>query len=153
MTQTELRLDRTLKAPRKAVWAAWSDPNHLAQWWTPKPWTTEIKGFDLRPGGSFHVVMRGPEGEAHDLPGLFLLVEPGERIIFTSQLVDGWQPHIADLPMTAIINFADDGDATHYTARVLHKDQSDRDRHDAMGFEGGWGTVAGQLEAYAKGLT
>jgi uncharacterized protein YndB with AHSA1/START domain len=57
-------------------------------------------------------------------------------------------------PMTAIVAFADAGDAkTAYKAVALHKDAADRDRHAAMGFDDGWGTVAGQLADYARGLS
>jgi uncharacterized protein YndB with AHSA1/START domain len=56
-------------------------------------------------------------------------------------------------PFTAIITFADAGSGkTAYKAVALHKDAADRDTHANMGFEQGWGTVAGQLEEFAKTL-
>ncbi len=38
----DLVITRTLRAPRSALWRAWSDPQLLRQWWCPKPWTTEV---------------------------------------------------------------------------------------------------------------
>lgn len=42
---------RLLDAPRKLVFAAWTDPKHLAQWWGPNGFTTTTHAFDFRPGG------------------------------------------------------------------------------------------------------
>ena len=55
MTDTRLDLEivRVVAAPRAKVWRAWSDPDILKQWWCPKPWVTEVRAFDFRPGGAF----------------------------------------------------------------------------------------------------
>jgi uncharacterized protein YndB with AHSA1/START domain len=55
--------------------------------------------------------------------------------------------------MTAIVTFADAGSGkTHYKAVALHKNVADKETHEKMGFQEGWGTVAGQLEEFAKSL-
>lgn len=41
----DLVISRFLRAPRAALWKAWADPNHLKEWWCPKPWTTEVRAF------------------------------------------------------------------------------------------------------------
>ena len=58
----DLVISRLIKAPRAIVWKAWTTPEHLKEWWCPKPWTTQLRGFDLRPGGVFDTLMRGPDG-------------------------------------------------------------------------------------------
>ncbi len=56
--------------------------------------------------------------------------------------------------MTAVITLADAGGGrTHYKAVALHKNLTDRDLHEKMGFQDGWGTTAGQLEEFAKSLS
>ena len=145
----DLIITRTIAAPRAAVWQAWSIPENLEKWWCPKPWTTEVRGFDLRPGGAFHTIMRGPNGEEHDNAGAFLHVVPREMVVFTSVLAEGWRPVVTFLPMTAIITMEDEGSGTRYTARVLHKDEADRERHREMGFEEGWGKCIEQLGEFA----
>jgi uncharacterized protein YndB with AHSA1/START domain len=158
MSETELSISRRIAAPRAAVWAAWSEPGRLEEWFCPKPWRAEVRAFDLRPGGAFRTVMHGPEGERHDEgDGCFLEVVPQERIVFTSVLGEGFRPVIAsnqgcDLPMTAIITLADDGAGTLYTARVLHANADDRRKHEEMGFEPGWGAAIAQLEEVARQL-
>jgi uncharacterized protein YndB with AHSA1/START domain len=55
--------------------------------------------------------------------------------------------------MTAILDFADaPGGGTLYTATARHRSPEARQTHEEMGFFGGWGTVADQLEAYARTL-
>jgi uncharacterized protein YndB with AHSA1/START domain len=148
----DLTISRTIKAPRALVWKAWTTPEHLQKWWCPRPWTTEIRGFDLRPGGVFDTLMRGPDGGESSNPGLFLEVVPQERIVFTTALTEGWRPGTPWLSLSAIITMEDDGANTKYTARVLHKDEEDRRKHEEMGFHDGWGTCIDQLGEVAGEL-
>lgn len=152
-SELDLVITRRLRAPRALVWQAWSDPNHLKEWWCPRPWTTQVLGFDFVPGGSFHTLMTGPDGDTSDNPGSFLEIVPGSRIVWTSSLVAGWRPAVdAWMPMTAFITMEDVGDDTHYVARVLHRDKAGRDQHEQMGFFDGWGTCITQLEEFTASL-
>lgn len=148
----DLVITRTLNAPRSVVWRAWSEPEYLARWWCPRPWTTEVLDFDLRSGGAFDVMMRGPDDEENYNPGLFLDIQPEQRIVFTSVLTKGWRPAAPFLPMTAVITMDEVGDTTHYTAKVMHETSEDRQRHEDMGFHDGWGTCIDQLEELAAQL-
>ena len=152
-SEYDLEISRVLRVPRALVWQAWSDPAHLKEWWCPKPWTTEVRAFDLRPGGAFHTFMRGPDGGTSDNPGAFLEVVPQSRLVWTSALLEHWRP-AADpwMPMTAYINLSDEGEHTRYVATVLHKDKATRDQHEAMGFFDGWGTCITQVEQFAASL-
>ena len=150
--QQDLVISRLLRAPRAALWKAWADPEFLKQWWCPKPWTTEVRAFDLRAGGAFHTVMRGPDGGISDNAGSFLEVVPQARIVFTSLLTAGWRPATPWLAFTAVISMADEGDGTRYVATVMHPDKATRDRHEEMGFFQGWNICIDQLEAFALQL-
>ncbi|MCA8884016.1 MAG: SRPBCC family protein [Rhodobacteraceae bacterium] len=148
----DLKISRHMAVPRVKLWQAWSDPALLVQWWCPKPWTTEVRAFDLRPGGAFHTVMRGPDGGISDNPGVFLEVVPMERLVSTSTLTAGWRPATPWMPMTAIIEMADEDGGTRYDATVLHPDADSAARHAELGFFDGWGTCMNQLEALATRL-
>ena len=65
----DLVITRHVRAPRATLWRAWSDPELLKEWWCPRPWTTEVRAFDMRPGGAFHTFMQGPDGGSSDNPG------------------------------------------------------------------------------------
>jgi uncharacterized protein YndB with AHSA1/START domain len=55
-------LDRDFGVPRELAWAAWTQPEHVAAWFAPVPWTIPRCEIDLTPGGTFLCVMRSPEG-------------------------------------------------------------------------------------------
>jgi uncharacterized protein YndB with AHSA1/START domain len=104
--------------------------------------------------------MTGPEGfdTGHGTPGCVLEVVEGKKLVWTSALGPGYRPNptgegCESFPMTAVITFADAGGGkTAYKAVALHKDLTDKEAHEKMGFHEGWGTTAGQLEELAKGL-
>lgn len=148
----DLVITRLLRAPRAALWRAWTEPELLAQWWCPKPWTTEVRAFDLRPGGAFHTYMQGPDGGVSDNPGSFLEVVPQSRLVFTSMLTAGWRPNTPWLGFTAIVTMEDEGSGCRYTARVMHPDDAARQRHEELGFFEGWGAAIAQLDEFAATL-
>lgn len=145
----ELVLKRILNAPREKVFAAWTKPELLTQWFAPAPWTTPKAELDVRPGGSNLVVMRGPDGTEFPNRGVYLEVVPNERLVVTDAYTSAWEP--SEKPfMTLILTFEDAGAGkTAYTARVLHWTAADREAHEKMGFYEGWGKCADQLEALA----
>jgi uncharacterized protein YndB with AHSA1/START domain len=159
-TNLDLVLERTLDAPVDLVWKAYTDPNQLKQWFAPKPYEITECELDARPGGIFRIRMVGPDGfdTGHGGAGCVLEVVEGRKLAWTSALGPGYRPAemgegCESFPMTAIVTLSDAGGGkTLYKAVALHKDAADRDRHAAMGFQDGWGTVAGQLEAFARGL-
>jgi len=148
----DLVISRLVRAPRPLLWRAWTEPELLKQWWCPKPWTTEVRAFDLRPGGNFHTFMQGPDGGTSDNPGCFLEIVPYARIAFTSALLGGWRPATPWLCFSAVITLDDEEAATRYVARVMHPDVATRDRHAELGFFDGWNTCIDQLEAFAQQL-
>lgn len=153
----DLEITRTLKARRAAVWRCWTEPALMEQWFCPRPWRGTDIVVDLRPGGRFKTVIRGPGGEVFDNdPGAFLEVVPMERLVWTSVLGPGFRPNLIPpegFGMTAVLSFADAPDGgTIYHARVLHADATGKAAHEAMGFHGGWGTAAEQLDEVALTL-
>ena len=100
----------------------------------PAALDNEVRAFDFHPGGAFHTFMSGPDGGESDNPGCFLDITPQERIVFTSMLVGGWRPASPWLAFTAILTMADEGPGTRYVARVMHKDDAERRRHEELGF-------------------
>lgn len=147
----DLVLTRLIPAPRRALWRAWTEPELVKRWFAPKPYTTPVVELDLRPGGSNLIVMRSPDGQ--DLPnrGVYLEVVPDTRLVVTDAYRSAWVP--SEKPfLTVILTFADEAGGTRYTARARHWTLEDRQAHEAMGFEQGWGICADQLTELARGL-
>ncbi|SDE06433.1 SRPBCC family protein [Ruegeria marina] len=149
--ETDLTFTRTLNAPRHLLWECWTTPEHIKNFFVPKPHGIEACEIDLRVGGRFNTTMN-VDGNIMENKGVFLEVVDQERLVFTDAYSEGWKP-AADPFMTAIVEFADDGKGgTTYTATARHRSPEARQAHENMGFYDGWGTVATQLEEYAQSL-
>ena len=153
----DLVLERTLDAPRALVWRAWTDPALLKRWFAPKPYEISEVEMELRPGGIFRIRMIGPDGfdTGHGNAGCMLEVVEGEKLVWTSALGPGYRPAemgegCESFPMTAMVTLADaPGGGTLYRAVALHRNEADRDVHEQMGFQEGWGKCAEQLDELA----
>lgn len=153
----DLVLERVVDVPRELVWRAWTEPEHLKQWFTPAPWTTVDCEIDLRPGGIFRTTMRSPEGQEFPNTGCYLEIVENEKLVFTNALAPGYRPSRPSAVMpcetfsfTAVIALAPHGKGTKYTALVIHGDEDSRKKHAEMGFTDGWGKALEQLVAVAR---
>ena len=147
----DLSIERCIAAPPATVWRVMTD--RIAEWWCPVPWTTTIAELDWRPGGAFHLVMRGPSGEAdcqgeESAGGILLDYVHGERFVFTDAFSAGWVPQKPFMIGTFSIEPDDEG--TRYRASAGHWTEQAMQQHLELGFEQGWGTVADQLAALAE---
>jgi uncharacterized protein YndB with AHSA1/START domain len=147
-----LTIDRILEAPLTSVWRCWTQAALLEQWFCPKPWRATDVVIDLRPGGEMTSVFRGPDGESFPNAGVFLAIEPMQRIVSTDAFRAGWIPSDRAFMVTET-RLAEAGTGrTHLIWRAMHWSEDTLKQHEAMGFEQGWGAAAAQLEALAKVL-
>jgi uncharacterized protein YndB with AHSA1/START domain len=79
---------RNVNAPRERVWRAWTEEESLGQWWGPKGFDIVSVKLDLRPGGTFHYLLRSPDGL--EMWGKFIFREilPQERLVFVVSFSD-----------------------------------------------------------------
>ena len=149
----DLVLEREVDVPPELVWKAWTTPEHLKQWFTPKPYETADVEIDVRPGGIFRVVMRSPEGEEMDQgAGCILEAVENRRLVWTGALGPGFRPSASDFPFSAIITMEPSGTGTKYRAVAVHGSPELKAQHEEMGFHDGWGAALDQLVELAKGL-
>jgi len=150
----DLVLERVVDVSPEIVWTAWTTPAHLKKWFSPAPWTTVECEIDLRPGGAFRTVMRSPEGKDFPNVGCYLEIVPNRKLVWTDALEAGFRPSRAPAHLgfrfTATILLEPHAKGTKYTAIAMHGDADGRQKHAAMGFMDGWGTVLDQLVAYMK---
>ncbi len=78
-----LRLNRRFKAPREAVFHAFTDPVALAKWFGPEGVQVTNVKVDLRPGGAYSMVFGETDGESHGLSGVYREISPPERLVMT----------------------------------------------------------------------
>ncbi|HEY0966047.1 MAG TPA: SRPBCC family protein [Opitutaceae bacterium] len=145
-TDRDLVLTRLIDAPPEKLYAAWTQPELLKQWFAPLPYTTPTAELDVRAGGRALIVMRSPEGNEIPCPGVYLEVVPNRKIVSTDAFTSAWVP--SEKPfMTLIVTFEPEAGKTRYTALVRHWSVADREAHEKMGFHQGWGLCADQLAA------
>jgi len=88
LMERTVEITRVFDAPRELVYQAWTDPEHMVQWWGPKVFTNHSCELDVRPGGSWQIVMRSPDGTDYGCQGVYIDVTPPERLVFTNDAVD-----------------------------------------------------------------
>lgn len=88
----EIRLTRVYEAPVCTVWAAWTDPAQVAQWWGPRGFTLTTHHKDLRPGGSWRYTMHGPDGTDYPNIATYHVVEPQRRLVYDHGATDDSPP-------------------------------------------------------------
>ena len=143
----EIVTTRLIDAPRELVYEAWTDPNHVGHWFGPEGFTTTTSSMDVRPGGRWVFVMRGPDGT--DWPNVVTYheVAPPARLVYSHG--DDKDPDMFQTTVT----FEEEGGKTALTMRALFKTAAARDFvvRERGAVEGGRQTVA-KLDAYVRGL-
>ncbi|ELY97606.1 activator of Hsp90 ATPase 1 family protein [Natrialba chahannaoensis JCM 10990] len=77
-------IHRTFDAPRDRVFAAWTEPDQLEQWWGPTGFTVPNCEVDLRPGGTFRIDMEAPDGTVYPDEGVYRAIDEPSRLEYTS---------------------------------------------------------------------
>jgi len=76
--ENEIVSTRIINFPKELVYSAWTEPEHLKNWWGPKGFTNTFNEFDLRPGGKWSFIMHGPDKGNYANECEFLKVEKPE---------------------------------------------------------------------------
>jgi uncharacterized protein YndB with AHSA1/START domain len=136
-TKPSLTLKRRLEAPPGKVYEAWTDPDKIMRWWGPERAEPLRAEADTRVGGRFRVIFRTPDGEEHDVSGVYREVVPDEKLVFTW----AWRT-TPERESLVTLTFKRDGDGTLLT--LLHEqffDEIARDNHGT-----GWTGALDKLE-------
>src|SRR5687768_5824428 len=132
----DFAIERFIDAPTWLVWEALTKPEHLKEWYMPKPWGSVSRTeMDVRPGGIFSIHIAGEEGQEFPNLGCFLDVVPMERLVWTSMLFPGYRPAVFDdVPITAIVTMENVGIGTRYVFTALHRHEADFEKNKTSGF-------------------
>jgi len=137
-----LEIKRFINAPRDRVYAAWTDPAQLRQWFGPEKVQTRNLTADARAGGKFRWDLTNSEGEKMTCLGEYRELQPGKKIVFTWQWDDDedWENHTS--VVTVELSDRDSGTELRLTHEKLPSEQS-RDGHT-----GGWESALDKLEKF-----
>jgi uncharacterized protein YndB with AHSA1/START domain len=81
--ETTLRLERLIAAPPESLFALWVDPVQLVRWWAPDEYQASVEALETMPGGRWRVGLRGPDGAASSMSGVYRIVEPPRQLAFS----------------------------------------------------------------------
>jgi uncharacterized protein YndB with AHSA1/START domain len=150
----DIVLERFIDAPRRLVWEALTKPEHIKEWYMPKPWGSVSKcELDARPGGIFRIDIAVANGQ--DVPNLGCVVEviPMERLVWTSMLFPGYRPAVFDdIPITAIMTMESVGTGTRYVFTALHRDEADLENNKTSGWLEGTNIALDQFAAHVTSM-
>jgi uncharacterized protein YndB with AHSA1/START domain len=144
--ERELVITRTFDAPRHLVFKAWTDPEHVAQWWGPKGFTNPVCEIEARPGGALRILMRGPDGAEYPMKGVFREIVAPERLVFTSVALDGDGQHLLEGITT--VTFTEQGGKTTLTLRTRMVGLVADAARKLDGMEAGWTQSIDRLAAH-----
>jgi uncharacterized protein YndB with AHSA1/START domain len=137
----DLVMTRVFDAPRRIVFQAWSQAEHVSRWFTPAPLTTPKCELDFRTGGAFRLVMRMPDGVEFPMDATFLEVTPPERIVFAARI------H-GDVDIHTTVTFAEQDGKTTLTVHQRYSKETDATR----GAHAGWTQALKQLAEVVAGF-
>jgi uncharacterized protein YndB with AHSA1/START domain len=143
LAERELVITRTFDAPRSLVFKAWTDPQHMVQWFGPRGFKSTVINMDPRPGGTYRFHMRGPDGDDHWQQGAYReLVEP-QRLVSTFVWTDAQgKPNGPETLLT--VTFEEHGEKTRLTLhQAVFESVTSRDEHGR-----GWSSSMERLTEY-----
>jgi uncharacterized protein YndB with AHSA1/START domain len=138
-TKPSLTLKRRLNASPAKVYEAWTDAEKISHWFGPENAEVLLATTDVRVGGRFRIVFRGPDGEEHDVAGIYREVVPNEKLVFSW----AWR---TTPERESLVTIALRRDVEGTLLTLIHEqfaDEAARDRH-----ERGWSGTLEKLESY-----
>lgn len=142
MEKRTLTIKRTLKAPLKLVWEAWTQAEHIANWWGPQGIETKVIEHDFRVNGAWKYIMSMPDGKEFISDGVFLVIVELEKVFSTAN----FKPMTEGVEIQAL--FEENGNTTNLTFNCIHPTEEYCKQQEKMGFYNGWGSVFDRLDAY-----
>jgi uncharacterized protein YndB with AHSA1/START domain len=147
-TDREIHVERVFDAPRDHVFAAYTDPELIPEWWGLRGTTTSVDQMDVRAGGSWRFISRDCDGSETAFRGTYREVKPPERLVRTFEW-EGMPGHV----LVETVTFEDLGDRTKVTTTSLFHTNHERDGMLASGMERGVNESFGRLDELLRSPT
>jgi uncharacterized protein YndB with AHSA1/START domain len=145
-------IKRVLKAPRALVWAAWTEPKHLKEWWGPEMFTNPVVEGDVRVGSEMHITMHGPKGSPWDvdLPMVkrYREIVPGKKLVFENEPIGPHNERLIEGLTT--VTFADHPEGTLMEMTTTAKALTVEAVQMIGGMDQGWAQSFDKLARYLE---
>lgn len=140
----EIVISRVIDAPRSLVFEAWTDSQHVAQWWGPTGFTNTISEMDVRPGGAWRFIMHGPNGIDYKNEIVFIEIVRAERLVYSHR----GDEEDASGQFHVTVTFAEQDGKTELTMRMLFESAAERDKTIEFGAIKGGNQTLNRLEEH-----
>jgi uncharacterized protein YndB with AHSA1/START domain len=144
----EIVLTRVFDAPRRLVFKALTNCEHLKHWWGPRRYALASCQMDFRPGGAYRIVQRGTDGAEYGFRGEYREIVPPERIVQTFEF-EGMPGHVSVETLTLV----EEEGKTIYTSTSIFDSVEDRDGMLQSGMEEGASETMDRLAEYLETLS
>ncbi len=144
MNNRTTTLKRTFNAPIHVVWEAWTQAEHIAEWWSPKGIKTEVVEHNFKVGGKWKYIMPMPNGQEFIAEGQYTEIIEFEKIVSSAS----FKPMTEDVEIQSL--FEANGDKTNFIFNVVHATEEYKIQQEKMGIMNGWGSVFDRLEELLK---
>jgi uncharacterized protein YndB with AHSA1/START domain len=148
VNQRTVKITRVFDAPRERVFAAWTRAEQLARWFGPKGFTVPSSEADPRPGGSFRLVMRSPDGKDYRVRGTYREVVAPERLVIACTADD--DKGIARLEEVINVTFTERAGKTTLTVHATASGPTAEAAAMLDGMPKGWAQTVDRLGAHLK---
>lgn len=146
-----ITVKRDFAATLDLVWAAWTKPELLDQWWAPKPYRTETKTMDFREGGSWFYAMIAPDNTPHWCRADYSKIDPMKSFSALDAFCDEQGNINHDFPRSNWTNsFSENNQTTSVNIVISYKELSDLEKIIEMGFKEGFAMALGNLDQYIE---
>lgn len=149
VAERELVVTRLIDAPRRLVFRAWTQPEHVVRWWGPKGFTTIHCEMDIRVGGAYRCGMRSPQGTEHWKVGVYREIVEPERIVFTFAWEDAYGNPGHELLTT--VTFDEHGTKTRLTLRQSMFETTEKRDDHGTGWTSCLERFAEYMQTFAQG--
>ena len=141
-TDRTIHIEREFDAPRDLVFATFTNPDLIPEWWGPRGTTTEVVEMDVRTGGNWRFLTQDSGGSETAFRGTYREVTPPERIVQTFE----WEgmPGYVSLETATFEELADD--RTKVTTVSIFYTTEERDGMLGSGMEGGMNETYQRLD-------
>ena len=113
--QQAVVVQRSLAAAPEKVFAAWTDPHLLAQWWGPPGHTVASVEIDLRVNGRYRIGLQQPDQPPFFVSGTYQQIQPPEKLVFT------WRWERSDMDIgQSLVTVEIRGDGRHTNLILTH---------------------------------
>jgi len=145
-TEREIVLTRVFDAPRTLVFDAFTKPELIKRWFGPRGWSLVVCEVDLKVGGKWRFVLRGPDGNDMGMRGVYREIAAPDRSVHTESF--------DDFPGESLVTtlLVENRGKTTLTATVRYPSQEVRDAVITSGMEHGAAESYDKLAEYLASI-